>query len=170
MRDFSTKQIGQKLRSIADSKDRNSGLENAFIALWRIFPIYIFGAARQDNADGMIAHHAFVIRVIGQKLAVDILFADTPRDQLIILTAEIQDNYSFSHVPSDRRGKTTALKYRHSSISLFIDLHLMETHRLKLFDHAVLLLKQHGNLLFCDFDSRILLLHAHAHHFIPQRR
>ena len=89
---LSAQGVGHQLAAIADAKDRHAQLKDLGIVMGRILLINAAGAAGEDDADGVHGLQLFKGGGIGLYLAVDIAFPDAAGNQLIILTAKVQDN------------------------------------------------------------------------------
>ena len=88
---FSSQGPGHQLSSVTDPQYRYSHVEYRRIAVRRRHIIYAVRPTRQDNT--LRRHPAYFLRrhSKGPYFAVNTTFSDTPCDQLIILSAEVQD-------------------------------------------------------------------------------
>ncbi len=80
-----------RLHAIADAEDRHVQLEDGLRNPRRIVEIDGFRAARQDDAGRRERFQCRFIHVPGMYLGIDARLADAARDQLRILSAEVQD-------------------------------------------------------------------------------
>ena len=83
-----------ELAAVADSEHGDAELEYLRIDLWGAGSVNALRAAGEDDADGVVYLYFFYSHAVGLYLAVDIAFADSARDQLVILAAEVQNKYS----------------------------------------------------------------------------
>ena len=95
---MSSGQIGQKLRAVAYPENGNPGLQQPRAELGRGVVIDAARSAGEDNP--LIVFGYNFIRtdaVIILDLREDSRLADSPRDELAILPAEVQHQYFFRH-------------------------------------------------------------------------
>ena len=81
------------LHAVADAEHRDAELEDRLWRAARRLFVRRHVAAGQDDAGGVELAHECVAYIAGVDLAVDLGFADAPRDQLRVLGAEIEDEY-----------------------------------------------------------------------------
>src|SRR5258706_4610933 len=81
------------LHAVADAEYRHAELEHRLRGAPGRLLIGRHVAARQDHAARAELAHERVADIAGVNLAVDLGFADAPRDQLRVLGAEIEDEY-----------------------------------------------------------------------------
>ena len=95
-RNASPQHISHQLRTIADSKDRNSHLKDFFFTMRGILLIYTVGTSGKN--DSLRIHFPDLIQsqCVWMNLTVNIAFSDSSGNQLVILTTEIQNNNHFS--------------------------------------------------------------------------
>ena len=79
-----------ELAAVADAQHRDTQLEQLRVALGRLLIINTVRPAGKDDADRVHCADLIDRGLIGLDLAVYIMLADTPRDQLVILTAEVE--------------------------------------------------------------------------------
>mgnify|MGYP006883493877 CR=1 FL=1 len=94
-RDLAAKVVRNELAAIADAKDRQPEREDLRIYLRRVFGIDALRAAGEDEADGVMLHQLLQRRGAGLDLAIYVCLADTARNELVILPAEIQYDHTF---------------------------------------------------------------------------
>ena len=85
-----------ELRSVADAQHRDPQPEQGFVASRRIVCIDAVGPSCQD--DSLRVHGQDLSRrlCIGMDLAINVAFSDSSRDQLLVLSAKVQDYDQFS--------------------------------------------------------------------------
>ena len=88
--------ICHQLGTVADSQNRNTHIENRLINVRRFLQVYAVWSSSKDNALGVHLFNGFQRHGVGVHFAVDIAFADTAGNQLVILAAEVQDNNHLS--------------------------------------------------------------------------
>ena len=88
--DKAAQRMRHELAAIADAQHRDTQLEQLRVALGRLLIINAVRPAGKDDADRVHCADLIDRGLIGLDLAVYIMLADTPRDQLVILTAEVQ--------------------------------------------------------------------------------
>ena len=100
-RDSAPQRVGHELTAIADPQHRHAQVEDLRIAERRILSIDAARSAGEDESDGIHAFEFLQRRGVGLYLAVHPALPDPPGDQLVILTAEIQnDNHLVLHALS----------------------------------------------------------------------
>ena len=93
--DMTAQQVHHQLAAVADSQHRDAPVEDLGVDGGRIFQIDAVGAAGEDDALGVLRLDDRQVSFVGIDFTVDIVLADTARDQLIVLAAEIQHDDSF---------------------------------------------------------------------------
>ena len=83
--------VGQQLAAVADAQDGDAQLEDLRIGLGRLGIVYAVGTAGEDDADGVQGLDIGQGRGVGLDLAVHIALPDAPGDELVILSAEVND-------------------------------------------------------------------------------
>ena len=91
-----SKKVGHKLRTIADTKDRNSQFKNFFGASRRLLSIYTAWSSGKNNALRVHLFNVLKAHAVRVYLTIYITFSDTSGDQLIILPAEVKYDNCFS--------------------------------------------------------------------------
>ena len=100
---FSARGKGEKLRAVADAEHGYSQAKQRLIGDKRVFRKHGIRSARQDDADGIDLFDFFDFRRIRQKFGIHAEISDSSCDQLVILSAEVQNNYCLIfHFPSKR--------------------------------------------------------------------
>ena len=99
-RHLAAQHLGQQLTAVADAKDRDPQFKDRRIHLGRSRFIYAVRTPGKDDPDGGKRADLLQRHGVWVDLAVDVTFAHPPGDQLIVLTAEIQDQYAFHLVSS----------------------------------------------------------------------
>ena len=87
--------IRHELTAVAYAENRNTQLKNLWSVVRRALVIYAVGSACEDDALGVERLDFFKLHRVGQDFAVHIALANPSGDKLIVLTAEIEDNYRF---------------------------------------------------------------------------
>ena len=111
---FTAQMVGDELAAVADAKDRKAQVKDAFCGMIGAFFIDALRAAGENDAVWFKVFDGFETHRIGMHLAVDVMLTDAPRDQLVILPAEIQDQ-DFFH------AKASSLKSEQMRQALLID-------------------------------------------------
>ena len=93
--DMTAQQVHHQLAAVADSQHRDAPVEDLGVNGGRIFQIDAVGAAGEDDALGVLRLDDRQVSFIGIDFTVDIVLADTARDQLIVLAAKVQHDDSF---------------------------------------------------------------------------
>ena len=86
----------QDAHAVADAEHRHAELEDAARELRRARDVHARRAAGQDDAGRLALRDLLDVDRAGQDLAVDARLADAARDQLCVLTPEVQDE---NHLP-----------------------------------------------------------------------
>ena len=92
---MAAQQMHHELAAVADSQHRHAPGENLGVDRGRILQINAVGATGEDDALGVLCLDDRQIGFIGIDLTVDIVLADTARDQLIVLAAKVQHDHGF---------------------------------------------------------------------------
>ena len=93
--DMTAQQMHHQLAAITDAQHRHTPCKDLRVDRGRILQINAVGATGEDDALGILCLDDRQIGFIGIDLTVDIVLADTARDQLIVLAAKIQHDNSF---------------------------------------------------------------------------
>ena len=91
-----TQQVHHKLRTVANTKNRNTQFKNFLCVGWRIFQINTVWSTCKNNSFWINSFDFFNICFIRIDFAVHVTFAHTSCNQLIILSSEIKYNNGFS--------------------------------------------------------------------------
>ena len=94
-RHHTAQSMGHQLAAVTDSQNGNAQLENLRRIAGSICGVDTVGTAGENNPDGIHRFQLFQRSGIGLYLAIDIALANTARNQLIVLSAKIQDNNEF---------------------------------------------------------------------------
>jgi hypothetical protein len=99
--------LDEPLLAVADPEDRFAELEQAHVGVGRVGGEDARGPTGEHEASGVELPDELEIDVGRMDLAVDVLLADTPSDQLGVLRAEVQDQDAVAmgfqgHVPRPR--------------------------------------------------------------------
>ena len=92
---LTTQIVSKELAAVANAEHRNAQLKDSGINLRRVDFVDTAGASGENDANGRIRFDSLYRHGIGMHLAVDIALTDPPGDQLVILSAEIQDQHFF---------------------------------------------------------------------------
>ena len=87
---LAAEQTGNKLRAITNAQNGNAEREQLFGDAGRAFAVYAVRTAREDNADRIIRFYFLDRHIARFQIAVNFKIAHAPRDQLVILSAEIK--------------------------------------------------------------------------------
>ena len=85
-------QIRRQLHSVADAQHRHAQLIHALVAAGCILFQHARRAAGENHAHGVLRANRLQTRVIGQDAGIHMAFAHAPRNQLRVLSAEIQND------------------------------------------------------------------------------
>ena len=91
-RDLAAEVMGDQLTAIADTEDGQTQFKNCRIDLRRAFSVDALRAAGKNKADRLELHQLRQRRGTGLDLAVYVILTHTARDQLVVLSAKIQNN------------------------------------------------------------------------------
>ena len=98
--DGAAQRPGHQLAAVADTQHGHAQFKQGGIHVGRRFFVYAAGAAGENDADGGERTDLLQGHGVGMDLTVYVAFADAAGDQLVILAAEIQDQYFFVvHAP-----------------------------------------------------------------------
>ena len=86
--------VGHELAAVADAQHRHAGLKQGRVHLGRVLQVHGVGAAGEDEADGLHGHQVGQGGGVGLDLAVYAALPDPAGDELIVLSAEVQDDHS----------------------------------------------------------------------------
>ena len=103
--DPAAQRVRNQLTAVADAQNRQAQRENRRIHLRRTLGIDALRATGEDEAGRLQLHQLCKRRGARLYLAVDAGLADTARDQLVILSAEVQNNHTFSSTHLKPRSK-----------------------------------------------------------------
>ncbi len=92
--DLASEVVRHELAAVADAQHGDAELEYLRIDLRRAGRVNALRAAGEDDADGVVRLYLVNAHAVGLYLAVDIAFADSACDQLIILTAEVKNKHT----------------------------------------------------------------------------
>ena len=92
--DLAAQIVRHELAAVADAKDGNAQAEDPGVDLRRALGVDALGAAGEDDADGSVGPDLLKAHAVGLYLAVDIALADSSCDELIVLTAEVEHQYT----------------------------------------------------------------------------
>ena len=81
----------RQLCAIADAEHRDAKFEDALVAVRRVVEIDAVRPAGQDDADGVQLLNLFGGQIAGLDDRINAALADAPRDQLLVLSSEIED-------------------------------------------------------------------------------
>jgi len=90
--DFTAEGIGHKLASVADSEDRDSEPKDLLVNMGSGLKVNGIRAAGKDKADRVFIFKDRERGREGENFAVDAALTDSARDQLVILSAEVEDD------------------------------------------------------------------------------
>ncbi|MPN02302.1 hypothetical protein SDC9_149518 [bioreactor metagenome] len=95
--DLAAEGLDHKLEAVADAVHRNAEFEHGGVAFRRVFRVDAGRAAGEDDPLRIFGPELFRRGVERHDFAVHPAFADSPRDQLTVLRAEIEDDDRFTH-------------------------------------------------------------------------
>ena len=90
---LSAQHMCDELRAVADAEHGNTRFQNCLIYLGRALFIYAGRSAREDNALRVLGENLLRRLGAGIHFAVNVLLSYPARDQLVILTAEVEYHY-----------------------------------------------------------------------------
>ena len=104
-------QIGHQLGTVTNSQNRDPQLEDFLRTSGRVLSVYAVGPSCKNDALRIHFLNLFKAHSTGVDFAVHIAFSDSSGNQLIVLSAEVEDDYKFSihRVPPGVKSKTPAL-------------------------------------------------------------
>lgn len=91
--DRAAQDLSDHLCAVADPEDRDAGFEERPSAKRRVLAVDAVRTTGQDDALVVSGKDPVEADRIRKDLGVDVLLADAPRDELIVLSAEIEDQY-----------------------------------------------------------------------------
>ena len=91
---LAAERIGDELTAVTNAENGNPEIEYFFIHAGRTRFVYAVGPARENDADGRIFFDLFNAHRAGFEVAVHFQIAHAARNELIVLPAEIQNQYS----------------------------------------------------------------------------
>ena len=89
--------VGHQLAAVANAQNRDAQFKNGRIHMGRGLQIHGVGAAGEDDAHGIKGLDLLHGHFIGFDLAVDIAFPNAAGDELIVLSAKVQDEDFLRH-------------------------------------------------------------------------
>ena len=89
---LAAQQLHHQLLSVADAQHRHAQLIHALVAAGCILFQHARRAAGENHAHGVLRANRLQARVIGQDAGIHMAFAHAPRNQLRVLSAEIQND------------------------------------------------------------------------------
>ena len=93
---FTAQSMSHQLMTVADTQNRNAQFEYSRINVWGSFQIHRVRAAGKDDTDRIFFFDGFYCCLSPRNdLAVDTHVAYTTGDQLVVLAAEVQNQYDF---------------------------------------------------------------------------
>ena len=92
-RDKAAQLLRHQLAAVADPQKGNTQLENTGVRFWGIGQIDAVRSAGEDYACGLKSLYFCQRHVVRMHFAVNMLFPNSSGDQLIILSAKVQDQY-----------------------------------------------------------------------------
>ncbi len=84
-----------QLHAVANTEDRDAGIEDGRVNLRCAGFVARRRSTGEDDSDRLAGKNLFKVRIGRNNFAVDLALADTPRDQLGVLCAKVEDNYIF---------------------------------------------------------------------------
>ena len=96
-RDLTAQRVRHQLAAVANAQDGNAQPEHRRVNVGRFLQIHAVGAAGENDAHGRKGANLVQSRGIGLDLAVDVLLPYPPGDQLIVLSAKVQNQDFFLH-------------------------------------------------------------------------
>ncbi len=84
-----------ELHAVADAENRDAQFKKGLVARRRAGCKNARGPAGKNNALGVARGEVRRLGVEAEDFAIDLLFPHTPRDELSVLRAEVQDRYPF---------------------------------------------------------------------------
>ena len=93
--DFAAQRVRDELAAVADAEHGDAERKDLRGDVGGILRIDAVGPAREDDADGIIRPDLLYRHVAGFQIAVDVEVAHPPRDELVVLSAEVEDENSF---------------------------------------------------------------------------
>ena len=93
--DHPAEKMADDLKSVADAENRNAHVEKGLVRQWRARRVYAGRSAGKDQPFGAHLMEGFIGDGVRHDFAIHMMFADSARDQLGILGAEIEDEDFF---------------------------------------------------------------------------
>lgn len=93
--DFPAELAAHELHAVADAQHGDTRLEDGFVHLRRAFRIDAGRTAGEDDAFWVVRQDLFRRLRVRKDLAVNAAFPDAPRDELRVLSAEVDDDHCF---------------------------------------------------------------------------
>ena len=93
--DLAAQHVHHQLAAVADAQDGHAPGVNLRVDGGGVRQVDAVGTAGEDDPLGIFGADGLQRRAVRVDLAVDVAFADTAGDQLVILAAEVDDNDSF---------------------------------------------------------------------------
>ena len=95
MRHFSAQRIGDQLTAVADPQHGDTKGKYLCRNVRGALLVNAVGSARKNNPDGVVVPDLLHRHIAGLEVAIDVEIAHAARDQLVILSAEIEDENFF---------------------------------------------------------------------------
>ena len=108
--DRAAEDVVDQLHAVADAQHRHAEGKQLLAQARRALLIDAVGAAGEDDAAQVIACPRLHGRGVVHDLAVDAGFAHAAGDELVVLTAEIENDYLFQHVSSSARRMAAPIR------------------------------------------------------------
>src|SRR5687767_11977888 len=93
---FAAERLTSQLHPVADAQDRNAEGEDCRVALGSAGLVDAGRTARKDQPPRLQFRHAGRREIVTHDLAEDVLLAHSPRNQLAVLRAEVEDQNAFT--------------------------------------------------------------------------
>ncbi|MNM96754.1 hypothetical protein D3C81_1092420 [compost metagenome] len=87
--------MGHQLHAVADAEYRQAEVINRRVHMRSVLSVYAHRSAGEDDALGRQRLDSFDRRIVGQQFTVHAQVPDSPRDQLVVLSPEIENNDNF---------------------------------------------------------------------------
>ena len=84
--------VAHELCAIADAEDRDPQVEDLLADVRGLLVVDTVGTAGEDDADRLARGELLEGGLVALDLAVDTALTHAPRDELVVLTAEVQDD------------------------------------------------------------------------------
>src|SRR5439155_4422080 len=89
--DFTAELVREQLHAVADAEDGFTRVQHVAWHQRRAGRVHAGGAAGQDEAPGPQRPHALLGRIVRDQLAIHMVLAHAPRNELAVLRAEVDD-------------------------------------------------------------------------------